>query len=200
MRPRHHAAPMLAHMRMKESSTRAEFRPPPHTIEGVKHKRRPSSRVLRSDHRNRLKPPFKLRERGTSTVSDSACKGRQGSRLPAAQHCGRSPAPSTSRPPIRRSRPPGLRVRSTHRCVTPTVDRPPRAMPGKRVPAAAGTRRELEDPRATSASGATRAPQRPLITSSFPSLRISHDVPSCSRPRVGGRWIYYPSLPTAKTS
>ena len=73
----------------------------------------------------------------------------------------------------------------------PGCARPPRTTPGRRMRAAAGTRHELADARGTPAPGATLAPQRPLITPSFPSVRVSQDVLRYFRP-CRGRWIYYP--------
>jgi hypothetical protein len=55
-------------------------------------------------------------------------------------------------------------------------DRCPRARPGRRVPSAAGARRELPDAREILAPGTLRASQRPLITLAF---RPSGQVETC---------------------
>lgn len=153
-----------------------------------------SFRVLRSSHRNRLKPPFRLRQRGTSTVSDGACKGRQGSRLPAAQHCGRSQAPSTCRP--RFAVPDRLACEFDQRIAVS-----PRPSTARRVrcraigvPAAAGARR-ISFTREQRPHPGLPLLQRHLITPSFPSLRVSHDVPGCSRLRIGDLGSTTPRCP-----
>ena len=109
---------------------------------------KPSPAALQSGRRNRLKPPFKSRKRCASNLplSDSP---------PTRDH-------RRGRTRTQRSAGTGVQVRSAHCLVTPTVDRPPRATPGRRVPAAAGTRRAFAGARQTPDSRATSLPRRRL--------------------------------------
>ena len=84
---------------------------------------KPSTTVLRPGHRNRLKPPFKLRHRGALNLLglNAYNTGQDRARLRSAAvgHARRRGA--HLRPP--RPAGTGVRVRSTHRLVTPSVHR-----------------------------------------------------------------------------
>jgi hypothetical protein len=97
----------------------------------------PSPAALQCSHRNRLKPPLNLRHRGTPTFPDW---------MPTTEGKDRARPWSTAMRPARcqggwlRSQCPAgtrVRVRSARHLVTPTVHRPPRTTPGRRVPALA---------------------------------------------------------------
>jgi len=99
---------------------------------------KPSATALQSGHRNRLNPPFKLRQRGDSTSSDwmPASEGKDRTRTrPAAvgghRRRARSPRQSAASPR------PGLRVRPAPQLVATTVGARPCAPRGRLVPAAA---------------------------------------------------------------
>jgi hypothetical protein len=83
-------------------------------------------RFLRIGHRNRLKPPFKLRQRGPSTFSDwMSCKKRQGSRPPQFRHCCLPPALPTIRcssPPLPSSSTSASPGSHHHRCRSRVTD------------------------------------------------------------------------------
>jgi hypothetical protein len=102
------------------------------------------------------------------------------SRPPAARPIGHARCQSGwLRPPCPAGT--GVRVRSTHRLVTPTVHRPPRTTPSRRVPAAAGyaarSRCRLQNTRPRCHRGPAATPER----LGSPSLRASQDVLRCSR-------------------
>jgi len=95
------------------------------------------------------------------------------------------------RPPART----GLRIRSTHHLVTPSVDRQPSAPPGRRAyRRSPDTRRELADAPQTSAPGATVGSRRPLTIS---ASHRSGQVKTCyaARDHAPCRWISYPCPP-----
>ena len=73
-----------------------------------------------------------------------------------------------------------VRVRSTHRLVTPTVHRPPRTTPGRRVPAVAKRRSPLADARHIPPNAGHPWPAANPDHPRFPSVRASQDVLRCS--------------------
>jgi hypothetical protein len=77
--------------------------------------------------------------------------------------------------------------------VTPSVDRPPRATPGRCVPAAAGAHCEPPVARESREHRTPRAAQRPLIAPSFPSLRGRLGAGYAAPDDATGRWISCPS-------
>jgi hypothetical protein len=89
----------------------------------------------------------------------------------------------------------GVRVRSTHRLVTPTVHRPPRTTPGARVPALAAraipARRRSPDTPIRGIHGPAANPDPPR----FPSVRARQDVLPCSG-RRGVALDLLPAIPT----
>ena len=85
-----------------------------------------------------------------------------------------------------------VRVRSTHCLVAPTIDRQPRATPGRCVPAAAGTRRAFAGARQTPHPRATSLPRRCRAPPFW--RRLGQVKPCYAAPdRALWRWIYYPS-------
>jgi hypothetical protein len=130
-----------------------------------------SSTVLRTGRRNRLKPPFTLRQRGASTSSDwMPARGGKGRARPR-------PAAVAGRRRRARSDPlsgtpahTGLRVRPAHRLVAKTVDARLCVTPGWLVPAATGREaRPRRCPRGHSLTGKNG----PAATLHHPCLAVS---------------------------
>lgn len=95
-------------------------------------------------------PPYTLRQRGASNVSDCAYKGRRGSRLRIDEAGGRD----------RRCEPEREYAFAPCRLVTDTVDRPQRVTLGRRMPADVGARCDMKSLTLaqTLAPGLPRAP------------------------------------------
>lgn len=151
----------------------------------------PTPRVLHTGRQIQLKPPFKLRQRGTSILFNWTHRRGQALRTLAAP--GPATKASSRLTPVQQSARIWSRARSTHRRVTPTVERPPLMAPGRCVPAVAGTRCVRDDlsqnTRIQRSPSSAATPHHP----SFPPARAGRGCVTPLPTTRQGPWIYHPS-------